>query len=243
MEGFATAHAVASGVTRWDTKAGHPVQHRERDPALKRHRLHQRPAPNAGHAGGRHTPHRRPPPRRRALALAPSASPSTAAVSRHPPGRAAPAGRTPRRAGTVPGALLPLVRHTAVHVRPLPSQGHIRCSSVGRVTSGRRRSAFSGVWAVATWTGGPGTFTARRWWKATTRLGPRGRPTFMTMRRSAQQAACNRSSRASLSDRCHSANRDCRFTTTGSWVLRAITTTASSSGSGFSSRCATYGGT
>ena len=33
------------------------------------------------------------------------------------------------------------------------------------------------------------------------------------------------------------------LTTMPSWVLRAITTTASSSPAGFSSRCGTYGGT
>ena len=37
--------------------------------------------------------------------------------------------------------------------------------------------------------------------------------------------------------------RSGRLTTMASWVLRAMTTTASTSGSGFSSRCGTHGGT
>ncbi|GGZ25154.1 hypothetical protein GCM10010300_80730 [Streptomyces olivaceoviridis] len=71
MEEFATAHAATAGATGWET--GAPAAPFNVANALPRHRLHQRPAPHAGHAGVRRTPHRRPAPRRRDAARAPPA--------------------------------------------------------------------------------------------------------------------------------------------------------------------------
>ena len=67
--------------------------------------------------------------------------------------------------------------------------------------------------------------------------------------RSARSSRCRRwSERPQLSwewcqASCAPARRLGRFTTIASWVVRAITTTASSAGSGFSSRCGANGGT